>query len=252
MLDHGVEIAHRDGRGDRRDRAPDRELAPTVIEAAMVRREQAQGVPRSIGQQPLVQRHDHVVGVLEPARSAGVQLDQATGRPTRQITCEHGAHEGVQLEPAAGTPPGDEQAVGFSGVEQLAGVGPVGQRAGEARVHPWHDGGRREHVDHLRRLVRQHLVQHVVLHELVVRCPRPRGDRLGALGTRGQCGQLQAGGPAIGALDGRLDALRRQARGQSRHQLDRLVRREPQLGQPDLADLTARPHPVDRELRLPP
>ena len=94
----------------------------------MVRREHAQDVTRPIGQQPLVERHDHVVGLLEPTRGTGVQIDQPTRRPTGQITREHGAHEGVQLEPAAAAPPGHEQAVCLGCVEQVTGISSVGQR----------------------------------------------------------------------------------------------------------------------------
>ena len=79
VLDHRFEIAHGDGNGYRRDRPLDRGLTAAVVQAAVVRSEESEHVSRSIGQEPLIERHDHVVGVLEPARRTGVQLGQPTG-----------------------------------------------------------------------------------------------------------------------------------------------------------------------------
>ncbi len=130
----------------------------------------------------------------------------------------------MQLEPTATSATGHEQPASLGRAQQLTGVRAIGQRLGQARVDPWHHRRRGQHLDHLRCLVRQHLVQHVVLHQHVVLGAWPRRDRLRSTRTRGQRRQLQTGGPTIGALHGRLDAFRRQRRGQPGHQLDRLVR----------------------------
>ena len=77
--DHRFEIADGDGRRNRRDRSPDHGLTPAVVEVTVARRKEPQHIARSIGQQPLIERQDHFVGTLEPARGTSVQLGQPTG-----------------------------------------------------------------------------------------------------------------------------------------------------------------------------
>ena len=68
VLDHRFEVAHGDGGGYGRDRPLHRGLTTAVVEVSVVRREEPEHISRSIGEEPLVERHDHVAGVLEPAR----------------------------------------------------------------------------------------------------------------------------------------------------------------------------------------
>ena len=79
VLDHRFEIAHGNGGRYRRDRPLDGGLTATVVQLAVVRREEPEHVSRSIGEEPLIERHDDVVGVLEPACRTGVQVGQPTG-----------------------------------------------------------------------------------------------------------------------------------------------------------------------------
>ena len=78
VVDHRFEVVHGDARGERSNRPRDRGLTAGVVEAAVDRREEPQHVSRSIGEQPLIERDDHFVGVLEPSRGAGMQLGQST------------------------------------------------------------------------------------------------------------------------------------------------------------------------------
>ena len=92
---------------------------------------------------------------------AGVQRGHAGRFPSGQLGREDAADEGVQVEPA-GAAPCDEEAVTLGHDQQVSGVGVAGHGLGEGAVDP-RDGGRRgEDLDHLRRLVDDDLVQHVV------------------------------------------------------------------------------------------
>ena len=71
VVDHRFEIADSDGRRYRRQSPLDRGLTAAVVEAAVVGREKSEHVSRSIGQVPLIERHDHLAGVLEPTRRRG-------------------------------------------------------------------------------------------------------------------------------------------------------------------------------------
>ncbi len=106
----------------------------------------------------------------------------------------------MQLEPTVDAAAGHEQPARFGRAEELTGVRAIGQRVGETRVDPRHDRRRGQDVDHLRCLVRQHLVQHVVPHEHVVVVTGPRCKRLRSPRPRGEGRQLQARGPAVSAF----------------------------------------------------
>ena len=179
VVDHRLEIAHGDGGGYRRDRPPDRGLTAAVVEAAVVRGEESQHVSRSIGEEPLIERDDHLVGVLEPARGTGVQLGQAarvTDSPGRRSARPGPAraartsrrHRGGSRTARAPRPCGGAHRRRARSVSAWARLGLIRGTTAAAR----------QDVDHLGCLVRQHLVQHVVLDEHVVVGAGPGRDRL--------------------------------------------------------------------------
>ena len=79
VLDHRFEITHSNGGRYHRERSLDGGLTTTVVQLAVVRGEEPEHVPRSIGEEPLIEGHDDVVSVLEPACRTVVQVGQPTG-----------------------------------------------------------------------------------------------------------------------------------------------------------------------------
>jgi hypothetical protein len=74
----------------------------------MLHREEAQGVPVSAGEEPVLQRRGHLPGVLEPARRSGVLLREPRGGPPPEVGEKGRPDEGVHGEPAVGTEASDE------------------------------------------------------------------------------------------------------------------------------------------------
>ena len=116
----------------------------------MVRREHAQGVSRPIGQQPLVERHDRVVGLLEPSAARACS---SVNRPGERLarsalsTADEGMHSNQPPAPSRvakrPVPPL---------YDQVTGIGSIGHHSCASGFTRRHHRDSREHLDQLRRL----------------------------------------------------------------------------------------------------
>jgi hypothetical protein len=216
-----------------------------------VRPQQPGRVPDVTGGQPVDDGLPQVALFLEPHRGTGVERGQPVRERLPGLEPEQVAEEVVVAVPGAGAVEADDELVGPGGVTE------PGRAAG--RVGEGVDEGAAELVDD-RRLQQapaivvpdrgQQLVAQVVDDELVV---APEGvDELVGVGrpSEREAGEDQAGGPALRPAAEAVDLGAVERRAHRAEQAGRLVRREAQVGPPDLGDLVAHPEAAEPEGRV--
>ena len=214
--------------------------------------DQPRGPVRVAPRQRMADRLVHLALPLVPVRRPQMQGGNEIRLPPVQVTAEHLGEEMVVAIPAALFVERDEEQVGLLGVLQQ-GLSVVLTRHGVAqlRAQVIQQAGVQQEALHSLRLGRQDLLGQVVQHEAVA--PGEGGDEGGGVGmpAHGQGGELQPGGPALGARLQRADRTHRQVKAHRVAQKGRgLVGGEAQIGGPEFEQLPTGAQARQRQRRV--
>ena len=220
----------------------DRRKAAVEDQADVVRRQQARRVRPVIRRLRMAHRLHWIPVLLMPHRRRPVQRTDGFGVDAAQLELQEVRKEVVVAKPRSRDVQRVHEGVGVleflqDALRPRAAREPVGQRA----AHPVEDRRAQQQLPHLWRLALEHLLQQV---------PRDRALAAGELGheplrirevLERDRRQPQACRPSLRPLVKQSRALMREGDVRSPKELLRLLRREAQIGVPELGQLAGEP-----------